>query len=64
MFVETVSLANRKRLELEKLLQTVREGDTVVIVKLDQLSRSLTNLPRLSKKLRAKEHSYAHCKTP
>ena len=39
IFVETVSGANRTRPELEKLLQTVREGDTVVMVKLDWLAR-------------------------
>ena len=43
IFVETVSGANRTRPELEQLLQTVREGDTVVIVKLDRLSCSRTD---------------------
>ena len=44
IFVETGSGANRTRPELEKLLQTVRVGDTVVIVKLDRLARSPTDL--------------------
>ncbi len=38
ILIETVSEANRTRPEPEQLLQTVRAGDTVVIVKLDRLA--------------------------
>ena len=43
-FVEVQSGANRKRPELDKLLAKLREGDTLLVVKLDRLSRSLHDL--------------------
>jgi len=54
IFVETGSGANRKRPELEQLLQTVRAGDTVVMVKLDRLARSLTDLLSIVKEIESK----------
>jgi len=59
-----VSGTNRKRPELKNLLQTVRKGDTMVIVKLDRLSRSLTDLLSMVKEIESKGHSYTHCTTP
>lgn len=54
IFVETGSGANCTRPELEKLLQMVRAGDTVVIVKLDRLARSLTDLLSMVKEIESK----------
>lgn len=44
IFTETESGAKQSRPELERLLDKLREGDTVVIVKLDRLSRSVSDL--------------------
>ncbi len=44
VFQEKVSGATAERPELRKLLELIREGDTLVIWKLDRLGRSLTNL--------------------
>jgi len=54
IFVETGSGANRTRPELEKLLLMLRAGDTVVMVKLDRLARSLTDLLSLVKEIESK----------
>ena len=58
IFVETGSGANRTRPELEKLLLMLRAGDTVVMVKLDRLARSLTDLLSLVKEIETK---LCHC---
>lgn len=47
IFEEKISGRARDRPELENLLQTAREGDTVVVWKLDRLGRSLKNLIEL-----------------
>lgn len=44
VFQEKVSGATAERPERRKLLELIREGDTLVIWKLDRLGRSLTNL--------------------
>ena len=44
IYQEKASGAKVERPELKKLLEHVREGDTVVIWKLDRLGRSLTHL--------------------
>ena len=41
ILIETHSGANRRRPELERLLSLLREGDLVIVAKLDRLSRSL-----------------------
>ncbi len=43
-FVETASGAQRDRPELAKALEFAREGDTLVVWKLDRLARSLPHL--------------------
>ncbi|MVM33722.1 resolvase [Spirosoma sp. HMF4905] len=47
IFQEKASGAKVERTELQKLLEHVREGDTVVIWKLDRLGRSLPHLVEL-----------------
>ena len=47
IFAETASGANTKRTELNKLLEMLREGDTVVVVKLSRLGRTLKHLIEL-----------------
>ncbi len=51
VFVEVQSGSNRQRPELEKLLARLREGDTLVVVKLDRLSRSLQDLLAIAQEI-------------
>lgn len=44
IFVETVSGANANRTELAAALSYLREGDTLVVWKLDRLARSISQL--------------------
>ena len=44
IFQEKISGSSKDRPELEKLLEHLREGDTVVVWKLDRLGRSLKDL--------------------
>jgi len=53
VYQEKASGAKSDRPELQKLLEHVREGDTIVIWKLDRLGRSLTHLVELVTKLDA-----------
>ena len=48
IFVEKVSGMKDARLELDRMLDTIREGDDVVVVKLDRISRSTKHLIELS----------------
>lgn len=54
IFQEKASGAKADRPELAKLLEHVREGDTVVIWKLDRLGRSLSHLVELVSELESK----------
>jgi DNA invertase Pin-like site-specific DNA recombinase len=51
IFVETASGARADRTELARLLEQVREGDTLVVWRLDRLGRSLRHLIDLSEQL-------------
>ncbi len=44
IFQETVSGTKTERAELNRLLEQVREGDVIVVWKLDRLGRSLKHL--------------------
>lgn len=44
IFSEHVSGTKSKRIELQKMIDHVREGDVIVVWKLDRLGRSLKNL--------------------
>jgi len=54
IFQEQVSSVDTKRPELERVLEYVREGDTLVVTKLDRLARSMANLMEIMGKLRSK----------
>lgn len=54
IFQEQVSSVDTKRPELERLMEFMREGDTLVVTKLDRLARSMTNLMEIMGKLKAK----------
>lgn len=54
IFQEQVSSVDKTRPELERALDYVREGDTLVVTKLDRLARSMPNLVELTAKLKAK----------
>lgn len=54
VFQEQVSSVDTKRPELERVLEYVREGDTLVVTKLDRLARSMANLMEIMSKLRTK----------
>ena len=47
IFQETVSGAKTERVELNRLLEQVRQGDVIVVWKLDRLGRSLKHLVSL-----------------
>lgn len=51
MYVEQISSGSSSRPELEKTMETLREGDTLVVWRLDRLGRSLKHLIELITKL-------------
>lgn len=53
-FVEVGSGINRERPQLEKLLSILREGDTILVVKLDRLSRSLQDMLSIVREIEKK----------
>lgn len=54
IFEEKITGAGKERPELKKLLEQLREGDTVVIWKLDRLGRSLKDLVALVAEIQSK----------
>jgi DNA invertase Pin-like site-specific DNA recombinase len=54
LFVEQVSSVQKRR-ELEKALEFIREGDTLVVTKLDRLARSIPDLVRIIEALEGKQ---------
>jgi DNA invertase Pin-like site-specific DNA recombinase len=54
VFVETASGSKADRLELRKLLDHARQGDTIAVWRLDRLARSLRHLIDLSEQLQAR----------
>lgn len=54
IFQEKITGASKDRPELTRLLEQLREGDTVVIWKLDRLGRSLKDLVALVTEIQAK----------
>jgi DNA invertase Pin-like site-specific DNA recombinase len=54
IFKEQLSSVDTKRPELERALDYVRDGDTLVVTKLDRLARSMAHLVEITGKLKAK----------
>jgi len=54
IFEEKISAFSSKRPELDNALRTLREGDVLVITKLDRLARSMQDLLTISKQLQKK----------
>ncbi len=54
IFEEKVSALSGKRNELESALRIVREGDVLVVTKLDRLARSMQDLLAITKRLQKK----------
>lgn len=54
LFSEKFTGTTAKRAQLEAMLDYVREGDVLVITKLDRLARSLTDLLRITARLEEK----------
>lgn len=50
IFLEKASVAKASRPELERMLSVLRDGDEVVVVKLDRISRSTKHLIELTEK--------------
>lgn len=55
IFVEEVSSVAARRAELYRALEYVREGDVLVVTKLDRLARSVADLVALSATLKKKK---------
>ncbi len=54
IFEEKVSAVSGKRNELESALRILREGDVLVVTKLDRLARSMQDLLAITERLRKK----------
>lgn len=54
IFSEQVSSINARRAELERAIEFVREGDVVVVTRLDRLARSVADLHHIVARLEAK----------
>jgi DNA invertase Pin-like site-specific DNA recombinase len=54
LFTEQLSSVDAERPQLEAALDFVREGDTLVITKIDRIARSVAHLCEIEAKLRAK----------
>ena len=55
IFEEKISALSQKRTELDNALRTIREGDVLVVSKLDRLARSMQDLLQIAKRLQKKE---------
>lgn len=56
VYKEQVSSVDvRKRLELERALDLLRHGDTLIVTKLDRLARSVSHLLELLERIQAKD---------
>lgn len=55
IFEEKISALSQKRTELDNALRTLREGDALIVTKLDRLARSMQDLLQISKRLQKKD---------
>ena len=54
LFIEQVSSVQRRE-KLERALEFIRKGDTLIVTKLDRLARSVPDLVRIIETLEAKQ---------
>ncbi|MGL6010208.1 MAG: recombinase family protein, partial [Shewanella oncorhynchi] len=54
IITDTISGSSKKREGLDRLLDKAREGDTIVVWRLDRLGRSLSHLIQLVEQLKAR----------
>lgn len=64
VFQEKASGAHRRRPELERLLDQLRAGDTVVVWKLDRLARSTRDLLEIAETIRVAGASFRSLSEP
>ncbi|HBD9326082.1 TPA: recombinase family protein [Legionella pneumophila] len=64
IFQEKISGAKKDRPELQRLLDQLRQGDVVVVWKLDRLARSTHHLLELVELIRAAEASFCSLSEP
>ena len=64
IFREKISGGHRQRPELERLLDQLRDGDTVVVWKLDRLARSTRDLLDIMETIRAAKASFKSLSEP
>jgi DNA invertase Pin-like site-specific DNA recombinase len=62
-FIDTVSGKLARRPELDKALLVLRDGDQLVVTKLDRLGRSLDHLIELSRALQARRIDLVPCQS-
>ena len=55
IFSESVSGKNNDRIELTKMIESLREGDVVVVYKIDRIARSLKGLIEIAELLKGRE---------
>lgn len=55
IFEEKISALSQKRTELDNALRTIREGDVLIVTKLDRLARSMQDLLQIAKRLQKKQ---------
>jgi len=58
IFEEKISGSNIKRVELRKMLDYIRKGDTVVVTKLDRLARSTKDLLSIAEEIKSKRAEF------
>lgn len=63
IFEEQASGGNRARPVLARVLERIGKGDTLVVVRIDRLARSLSHLLEVIERLEAKGPSFARCWT-
>ena len=64
VFEEKFTGTDRKRVQLERMLQVIEEGDIVIITRLDRLARSTIDLFDIVKKIETKGASFKSLNEP
>jgi DNA invertase Pin-like site-specific DNA recombinase len=64
IFEEKISGATRVRPELDRMLEQIRKGDTIIIWKLDRLARSTRDLLEIAEKIKEAGASFKSLSEP